>query len=78
MNINSNLIATTAAAVLVLSFAATAQAKISIVGHDYTAVKEAKVAETYDEPVCKFVKVKFVKQQYGRKIVFFKTRKVCA
>ena len=72
MNIASNLIA---AAVLALSFAPAAQAKISIVGHNY---KSTQVVEAYDEPVCKFVKVKFVKEQYGRKIVTFKTRKVCA
>ena len=75
MNIKSKQIAATAAAALVLSFATAAQAKISIVGHDYTPVK---VVEAYDDPVCKFVKVKVVKEQYGRKIVTFKTRKVCA
>ena len=75
MNIKSSL--TTAAAIFAVafSFSATAHAKISITGHagDYT-----QVADAYQEPVCKFVKVKFVKEQYGRKIVSFKTRKVCA
>ena len=75
MNIASNLIAATAAAVLALTLAPAAQAKISIVGHDY---KPTQVVEAYDEPVCKFVKVKVVKEQYGRKIVVFKTKKVCA
>ncbi len=79
MNIASKLIATTAAAVMALtlamSLAPAAQAKISIVGHEY---KPTQVVEAYDEPVCKLVKVKFVKEQYGRKIVTFKTKKVCA